>query len=1552
MNYVGQLAGQVFVQVKELYRGLNPATLSGCIDVIVVRQPDGSLHCSPFHVRFGKMGVLRSREKVVDIEINGEPVDLHMKLGDNGEAFFVQETENDQEVVPSYLATSPIMSDGAALMSSSLMGNSFGPPLQTLGSAGGNGETGGGMMMMMKKRRKRRRKARADSVRREESGDYSEDQDMFTIDISSDEGAEMENSRSSRDVLRDETTVGPTSGSYKQAGLYTRSDGEWSPIQSPGNSRPTSPKSDSELMTKPSDADNQNPAMHWAWGELPQAATPSFLAVKPNPPLVCPVSIPVSENTHFRVITHEPSSERCGPPSELSALRLLKSEESTVTEETVVTVGMESESMRMESQTVSSETHLTTVESVAARMMADMEETMPRPHGKTDSPSKSKDKRSRHLGSDGIYLDDITELEPEVAALYFPKSDGGAAVRSMSDPGLHSTSLSPQSLSSGGDSGLDSYCDHMSDLPSIAISLCGGLTDNREITKEQFHAKIISYQQFVENPSIIDDPNLVIKIGSKYYNWSTAAPLMLAMQAFQKPLPKDSMSECGACGSTELAGEMTSRHKEESSSSDEDHRAASQTSPAVQSEAGLATGGVSYKKTLRLTSEQLLQDGPNDAVFSVTTQYQGTCRCQGTIYLWNWDDKIIISDIDGTITRNGYKFLYCSARAIGMADMTRGYLHWVNERGTMLPVGPDVFSYKEVGVPLNRIFTVNPKGELVQEHAKTNISSYARLGEVVDHVFPLKMRASTSDFPCADTFSRFTHLKRNPYFLQHHGQYEVINLLSNSVGGYYRTKGLHITIREREESPEPGDTIGPGPGTPLRRLQGVREQDSVRGTRAERKRTEPPAPAGSVFVRGKNDAHGKRRHRASGRAGPEHDEEFVDILEERRRSSDLGHALRTFNPHPYRGAPPCSTADLNKAVLESQYLRYVAKEIAMETGSSSEDVREEARGILEEMSQNLQLRFIRLMGYTLTKLQQAIQEAPVILMPNHRSYVDFLVISYILFTYDIPVPVIAAGIRKYLFWIQTLYHLCLIQAYIPTFPSIYFSISASLHRKALAGMKMVGEILRRSGAFFIRRAIGSDKLYWAVLSEYVKTIVRKGYAPMEFYVEGLRSRTLKSVTPKLGMMHMVLEPYFKSEVFDITLVPVSISYDRVLEESLLAHELLGVPKPKESTAGLLKAGKVLQEDYGTMHVNFGRPLSVRQLCQGKINRCQYNSAPRDLPQKPTEEAQACVSWLAHLMVRIQDEGSVISPWSLMACLLLQAPMAVLAEEGLPWERLAERTLWLRRLALDCGAGLNWPGQTPDSDVMSSAVALHRSVVYRRAGRVYLLQQEEPARKRPISPEEAVMRIATAVLMLASYRNQSLHVFARPALLATALHITKSTQRDELFACFCFLQDVFSYEFILVPGELSQDFEEACVLLEKCGAVHISQQEVTLSDMGLEALSFLRALIQPFIDSYQVMFRYLSEEGDPVLTEKQLVPAVRNRATKLILSGELRTYEALSSDTLKNALSALQRLEAVTKLRTPEQNEYKVNSAAVGRIGDILSGTIPPQMLQTTPDARL
>ncbi|XP_053533493.1 phosphatidate phosphatase LPIN1 isoform X2 [Ictalurus punctatus] len=855
MNYVGQLAGQVFVQVKELYRGLNPATLSGCIDVIVVRHPDGSLHCSPFHVRFGKMGVLRSREKVVDIEVNGEPVSLHMKLGDNGEAFFVTEAENDQEAVPAYLATSPIPSSS---------------PIQTLGPEIG----------ATKRRRKRRRKSKVDSLKRETSAEYSEYEAVFAIDMSSHEGDDEHNRISLNEQVN----------SYTQNAVYPRSDGDWSPIQSPSVSRPCSPKSDSELVTKAGEK-QQDPAMLWAWGELPQ---PSFLSSKPDPPAARPVPIPVSDNAHFRAIPDaSAANDHHHGDGDASLSQFIPTAKDGRTERTDTddarpvsgSIAAGNEPIRTQNSLTERDPETTRTEAVAtlaAGLVSEVEErgvasVGPRPQGKTDSPSKRKDKRSRHLGSDGVYLDDITELEPEVAALYFPKSENSGAGRVCCESALRSMSTSPPSVgSSGADSGVDSYSDQPADLPSIALSLCGGLTDSREITKEHFQEKALSYQQFVENPTLIDDPNLVVKIGSKYYNWSTAAPILLAMQVFQKPLPKatverivkekmprkggrwwfswrgrgsssktDSTTVNGPSGGAEHAGKMAAinrRNDESSSTSDEEHQSPiKQTASSTQSDSSLSQGGVSYRKTLRLTSEQLaslqLKEGPNDVVFSVTTQYQGTCRCEGTIYLWNCDDKIIISDIDGTITRsdtlghilptlgkdwthqgiarlfhkvsqNGYKFMYCSARAIGMANMTRGYLHWVNESGTMLPQGPvllspsslfsalhreviekkpekfkvecltdiknlfypntqpfyaafgnratDVYSYKEVGVPLNRIFTVNPKGELVQEHAKTNVSSYVRLGEVVDHVFPLLKRTSSSDFPCSDAYSQFT----------------------------------------------------------------------------------------------------------------------------------------------------------------------------------------------------------------------------------------------------------------------------------------------------------------------------------------------------------------------------------------------------------------------------------------------------------------------------------------------------------------------------------------------------------------------------------------------------------------------------------------------------------------------------------------------------------------------------------------------------------------------------------------------------------------------------
>lgn len=118
---------------------------------------------------------------------------------------------------------------------------------------------------------------------------------------------------------------------------------------------------------------------------------------------------------------------------------------------------------------------------------------------------------------------------------------------SESDPGSRqwpesdtlSGSQSPQSVgSAAADSGTECLSDSAMDLPDVTLSLCGGLSENGEISKEKFMEHIITYHEFAENPGLIDNPNLVIRIYNRYYNWALAAPMILSLQVFQKSLPK------------------------------------------------------------------------------------------------------------------------------------------------------------------------------------------------------------------------------------------------------------------------------------------------------------------------------------------------------------------------------------------------------------------------------------------------------------------------------------------------------------------------------------------------------------------------------------------------------------------------------------------------------------------------------------------------------------------------------------------------------------------------------------------------------------------------------------------------------------------------------------------------------------------------------------------------------------------------------------------------------------------------------------------------------
>uniref|UniRef100_A0A096LT10 phosphatidate phosphatase n=1 Tax=Poecilia formosa TaxID=48698 RepID=A0A096LT10_POEFO len=822
MNIVGQLAETVFVTVKELYRGLNPATLTGGIDVIVVRQPDGSYQCSPFHVRFGKLGVLRSKEKIVDIEVNGESVDLHMKLGDNGEAFFVEEEENmESNKVPAHLCTSPIPLE---------------VPEDTDVIAEGSGAR--------KKKRRRRH--------RDETNSSSEERDKEEPSTKDSDAAQRESPSST--LLLTSKSVYYSMSEEPDEELGATQDRDTHPLSDeelPEN-RADSPKIDSELLDEAPDL--SEPQMQWNWGGFPtvkhtdtdRAAhlrhTCAVVGVQPaDTRLSCfsqpcdPENAPgeLKATSHFFPIERQDSFDLGDEvtPSEKNFDDELSSHD--------VFMSCVSSTETTAAQAADADTGSDVAKSSEAS-------------SKLEQQDEKKSKQIHPGGSSDIYLEDLNTLDPEVAELYFPKTEAEGALTQFAEQGLGSHS--PQLVDIGAvDSGTE-YLSDSSYVMDVSMSLCGKVGDTSQITKEKFTEHLVTYQDFINNPGIIEDPSLVICINSNYYNWGVAAPMILSVTAFQKNLPtstveklvKDKMSKKpGRWWFSWRRREMDNNKVAQQQLKEEQlatlcglpsnfiHTSFTFSHYYVSEKENFNSGiflqpnyihndNHMYRKSLRLTSKEIdslnLREGANKVVFSVTSQYQGTCRCEAAIYLWNWNDRVIISDIDGTITKsdalghilpqfgkdwthkgiaklyhkihkNGYKFLYCSARAIGMATITKDYLKWVNDQGTVLPKGPvllapsslfsalhreviekkpevfkiaclsdvrdlfgshkqpfyaafgnrtnDVFAYKKVGVSESKIFTVNPKGELIQEMNKGNKSSYNHLTGLVEHFFPV-----------------------------------------------------------------------------------------------------------------------------------------------------------------------------------------------------------------------------------------------------------------------------------------------------------------------------------------------------------------------------------------------------------------------------------------------------------------------------------------------------------------------------------------------------------------------------------------------------------------------------------------------------------------------------------------------------------------------------------------------------------------------------------------------------------------------------------------------
>ncbi|MDH4016847.1 MAG: 1-acyl-sn-glycerol-3-phosphate acyltransferase, partial [Actinomycetota bacterium] len=345
-----------------------------------------------------------------------------------------------------------------------------------------------------------------------------------------------------------------------------------------------------------------------------------------------------------------------------------------------------------------------------------------------------------------------------------------------------------------------------------------------------------------------------------------------------------------------------------------------------------------------------------------------------------------------------------------------------------------------------------------------------------------------------------------------------------------------------------------------------------------------------------------------------------------------------------------------REVLEDRGVRSAMAQWARDRKSSPERAEREVEKMVREIAARMNSTLLALMAgaatlvfrrlfssFEVTGLEKAVEVAksdPLVLVPSHRSYFDFLIVSWLFYRNHLVPPHIAA-------------------------------------RENMA-FGPFGLLFRASGAFFLRKSF-DDPLYKQVFRAYVAYLVRDGYN-QEFFIEGGRSRTGKTLAPRLGMLTWDVDAFLESSRRDLYIVPIAITYERLVEESGMVGELEGEKKTEESMLSLFKARKVLERRFGSVHVHFSEPISLAESLGDRRERFaasvvgeidQLVSGETDAEGQATdpvlEERRAFIDDLGHRVVERINWSFVVNATSVAAAVLLGSP-----HRGLRRAELVER----------------------------------------------------------------------------------------------------------------------------------------------------------------------------------------------------------------------------------------------------------------------------------------
>ena len=427
---------------------------------------------------------------------------------------------------------------------------------------------------------------------------------------------------------------------------------------------------------------------------------------------------------------------------------------------------------------------------------------------------------------------------------------------------------------------------------------------------------------------------------------------------------------------------------------------------------------------------------------------------------------------------------------------------------------------------------------------------------------------------------------------------------------------------------------------------------------------------------------------------------------------------------------PNRQAMFNK-LLQSEAIQHAIEDEAKSKNISIEKAQKEAHKILDEIAADVSHsslraadRFLRWLWnklYSGIDVQNAdrvrklaLEGHEIVYVPCHRSHIDYLLLSYVLYHQGLVPPHIAAGINLN-FW-------------------------------------PVGRMFRSWGAFFIRRTFKGNRLYSAIFREYLSELFHRGYS-VEYFIEGGRSRTGRLLAPKTGMMSMTLQALQHNQTRPISVVPVYVGYEHVLEVDTYAKELRGAAKEKENAGLVIRVIKKLR-NLGQGFVNFGEPITLSNY----LNQHFPDWKEQNHEEKPQWFAPAVDSVSKQVMVNI-NKAAAVNAMNLVGTALLSSRQRALSREQL-LEQLASYQQLLQNVPYSTDVVL--PTATPEM-MLNHVLTLDRVGV--------LVEKDNFG-------EIVRLERASAVLMT-YYRNNIQHLFVLPSLVASIILHYEAIQKDLL-----------------------------------------------------------------------------------------------------------------------------------------------------------------------------